>query len=238
MAIYGKNHCQSPVRPAGRLLWTYQWTAAAGEAGQGNAQRLPAHLQGRGWGGNHHLPGHTLTVSHSHSLSSKIAPGYIGKFLLPGLCAPLLTGSEQGAHPTPPSKTVENTVTRRKWKGPSVALHVVMRPGRARVAGSSWHNLEVIVLHLVPSPCILHPSQSCPPAFHGPYTWQLKVLQASDRIYFRRQWMGIPWHVRTLAGSEQNHLPLTPKLPSAKRPHLYKGLPALPLLSKTEYRNV
>lgn len=71
MAIYGKNHCQSPVRPTSRLLWTYQWTAAAAEASQGNVQRTGCLLISRGGGlggegGSRHQPGHTL--SHNHSL--------------------------------------------------------------------------------------------------------------------------------------------------------------------------
>lgn len=85
------------------------------------------------------------------------------RFLLPGLCAPLLiTGGEEGVPPGPP------TVTGRKCKGPSAALHVVMRPCGAPGASSSGHSLEVIVLHLVPAtatatagphPLALH---SCP----------------------------------------------------------------------------
>lgn len=97
MTIYGKNHCQSQSGlQAG--CWGHiseLQRQKLDEVRRCTKDRLPAHLGGGGWGGNHHLLG-TLSVSHSHLQASKTAPGHTVRFLLPALCASLLTGGGGG----------------------------------------------------------------------------------------------------------------------------------------------
>lgn len=69
-------------------------------------------------------------------------------------------------------------------------------------------------------------THSCLLALHGPYSWQFKVLRASDSIYIKRQWMGFlghsgHWYWIKLPAHN------TKAIACAKCPHLYKGLLAL-----------
>ena len=59
-----------------------------------------------------------------------------------------------------------------------------MRLCGAHGAGSSGHNLEVIVLHLVPATATPSPTPGPSQLSVQP---TVKVLRAADSIYFRRQ---------------------------------------------------